>query len=91
MAGCRTTSSSGATPCWADPGRSVEFASVLSLPLRYERLRQQLSVEGSRTARAEFGWRGIAKRTASVVERIRDEHSRRQLPDQGPVSPAGDA
>ncbi len=78
----------GRDALWADPGRSVEFASVLSLPLRYERLRQQLSVEGSRTARAEFGWRGIAKRTASVVESIRDEHSRRQLPDQGPVSPA---
>ena len=66
---------------------------MLSLPLRYERLRQQtLSVEGSRTARAEFGWRGIAKRTAS---RCREDSGRAlrvaSAPIGGPVSPAADA
>jgi mannosylfructose-phosphate synthase len=68
----------GVDALWADPRRPIEFATMLSLPMRYERLRQELSVEGSRTARAEFGWRGIAKRTATVLERIRDEHTRRR-------------
>ena len=66
----------GVDALWGDPKRAGEFATMLSLPLRYERIRETLSVEGSRTARAEFGWRGIAKRTAAVVERVRDDHLR---------------
>lgn len=66
----------GVHALYGDPNRPAEFAAMLSLPLLYERLREQLSVEGARLARTEFGWRGIAKQTTVLVERVRDEHDR---------------
>ncbi|CAN5258827.1 glycosyltransferase family 1 protein [soil metagenome] len=66
----------GVHALYADPNRPAEFATMLGLPLRYERLRQHLSVEGARLARTEFGWRGIAKQTAALVERVQDDYLR---------------
>ena len=51
---------------------------MLSMPLRYPRLAERLSMRGARFARREFGWRGIARRTADVFERFREEYRRRR-------------
>jgi mannosylfructose-phosphate synthase len=69
---------------YADPKRPAEFAAVLGLPLRYERLRQVLAVEGARLARREFGWGGVAKRTVAVIERVRDQYENRGPHPSGP-------
>ena len=61
---------------YADPKRPAEFGAVLSLPLRYEKLREVMAVEGARLARREFGWRGVAKRTVAVIETVRDRYER---------------
>ncbi|WP_417875890.1 glycosyltransferase [Winogradskyella sediminis] len=47
---------------FADPHRPVEFGAMLAMPLLYPSLRNELSVEGARFARRNFGWTGIAKR-----------------------------
>lgn len=52
----------GTQALFADPARPTEFGTMLSLPLLYPRLAAELSVEGSRFARREFGWTGIARR-----------------------------
>jgi mannosylfructose-phosphate synthase len=36
------------------------------MPLLYPRLRNELSVEGARFARRNFGWTGIAKRMLKI-------------------------
>ncbi len=72
---------------YADPKRPSEFAAVLSLPLRYEKLRQVLAVEGARLARREFGWRGVAKRTVGVIEKTRDQYEKRGPSLINPVEP----
>ena len=59
---------------FADPKRPIELAAMLSLPLRYARLRERLSVEGSRFARRHFGWLGIAQRTAELFESFRGRY-----------------
>jgi len=59
---------------FADPKRPEEFAAMLSLPMRYERLAQKFSLEGGRFARRHFGWSGIAKRTLSVIDRFRGKY-----------------
>lgn len=59
---------------FGDPKRPEEFAALLSMPLRYERLREKLSVEGARYARRQFGWTGIAKRTLGVFNRFRGRY-----------------
>jgi mannosylfructose-phosphate synthase len=51
---------------FADPHRPVEFGAMLSMPLLYPNLRNELSVEGARFARRNFGWTGIAKRMLTV-------------------------
>jgi mannosylfructose-phosphate synthase len=74
---------------YADPKRPSEYAALLALPLRYERLRQVMAVEGARLARREFGWGGVAKRTVAVIEKVRDQYAKR-VPNQAgpnPVSP----
>ncbi|MBA2336648.1 MAG: glycosyltransferase [Acidimicrobiia bacterium] len=76
----------GVHALYGDPNRPAEFAAMLSLPLLYERLREHLSVEGARLARTEFGWRGIAKQTATLLDGVRDEHQRRRR-----IEPAGQA
>lgn len=55
---------------YADPNHPQELAAMLGLPLRYPRLRQRLSLEGSRFARQEFGWTGIARRTLELFNEL---------------------
>lgn len=54
---------------FADPNRPIEFGTMLALPMMYPNLAHELSVQGSRYARRNFGWTGIAKRILSVFER----------------------
>ncbi len=54
---------------FADPKRPTEFATMLSMPLQYPRLRERLSVDGARWARRTFGWRRIARRSLEVFSR----------------------
>ena len=58
----------GSQALFADPKRPREFAAMLSMPLRYEQLRQRLSIDGARFARRNFGWRGIARKTLAAYE-----------------------
>lgn len=58
----------------ADPKRPEEFATMLSLPMQYENLRERLSLEGARYSRRQFGWTGIAKRTLSVFDRFKGRY-----------------
>ena len=60
---------------YSDPLHPEEFGAVLSLPLRYPRLAEDLSIEGSRFARRSFGWTGIAKRTLEVFDRFRGKYA----------------
>ena len=53
---------------FADPHRPVEFGAMMSMPLLYPRMRNELSVEGARFARRNFGWTGIAKRMIEVFK-----------------------
>lgn len=56
---------------YADPQRPVEFGTMLALPMLYPSLADLLSVEGSRFARRNFGWTGIAKKIRQLFERVR--------------------
>ena len=47
---------------------------MLAMPLKYERMRERLSVEGARFARRQFGWTGIAKRTLNVFDHFRGRY-----------------
>lgn len=58
----------GAQALFADPKRPRELAVMLSMPLRYPQLRERLSIVGARFARRNFGWRGIARKTLTVME-----------------------
>jgi len=60
----------GTHALYADPNRPVEFGTMLAMPMLYPRLSEELSVEGSRFARRNFGWTGIAKRILTVFERV---------------------
>jgi mannosylfructose-phosphate synthase len=53
---------------FADPHRPVEFGSMMAMPLLYPKMRNELSVEGARFARRNFGWTGIAKRMIEVFK-----------------------
>lgn len=57
----------GTQALYADPNRATEYATMLSLPLRYPRLRERLAVDGGQWARSSFGWGSIAQRTVDVV------------------------
>ena len=59
----------GGQALFADPKRPQEFGVMLSMPLRYPRLRERLEIDGARWARRTFGWRRIARRTLEVLER----------------------
>ncbi len=61
----------GSQALFADPKRPLEFATMLSMPMRYPQLRERLSIAGARFARKNFGWRSIARRTLVVFERLR--------------------
>ncbi|HUF11180.1 MAG TPA: glycosyltransferase [Rhodothermales bacterium] len=60
---------------YSDPLHPEEFGAVLALPLRYPRLAEDLSIEGSRFARRSFGWTGIAKRTLEVFDRFKGKYA----------------
>ena len=60
----------GSQALFADPNRPVEYGTMLALPMLYPRLAHELSVEGSRFARRNFGWTGIAKRIIAIFERV---------------------
>ncbi len=51
---------------FADPHRPLEFGVMMAMPLLYPELRNELSVEGARFARRNFGWTGIAKRMLEI-------------------------
>ncbi|MCL4137430.1 UNVERIFIED_CONTAM: hypothetical protein GTU68_033967 [Idotea baltica] len=51
---------------FADPHRPKEFGAMMAMPLLYPNLRNEMSVEGARFARRNFGWTGIAKRMLSI-------------------------
>lgn len=53
---------------FADPHRPLEFGAMMSMPLLYPKMRNELSVEGARFARRNFGWTGIAKRMLEVFK-----------------------
>lgn len=56
---------------YADPNRPIEFGTMLAFPMLYPELAHQLSVEGSRFARRNFGWTGIAKRHLNIFDSVR--------------------
>lgn len=56
---------------YADPFRPAEFGAMIAMPLLHERLAQELSVEGARFARRNFGWTGIAKRILDIFSAVK--------------------
>ena len=42
--------------------------AMMAMPLLYPKMRNELSVEGARFARRNFGWTGIAKRMIEVFK-----------------------
>lgn len=54
---------------FADPNRPVEYGTMLAMPMLYPSLNEELSVKGSRFARRNFGWTGIAKQIRQVFDR----------------------
>jgi len=64
----------GSHALYADPQLPEEFGVVLSLPLRYPGLAEEMSNEGSRFARRTFGWTGIAKRTLTVFDQFKGKY-----------------
>ena len=69
----------GTHALFADPKEPGEFAALLAMPMRHERLRERLSVEGARFSRRQFGWTGIARRTLAVFDRYRGIY---EMPDE---------
>jgi mannosylfructose-phosphate synthase len=70
----------------ADPKRALEFAAMLSMPMRYPHLAQRLALEGGRFARRHFGWGGIARQTLSVIDRFRGRYESPSW-DRDPTQP----
>jgi mannosylfructose-phosphate synthase len=60
---------------YADPNRAVEFGTMLAFPMLYPDLAHQLSVEGARFARRNFGWTGIAKKILNIFNAIRQHRT----------------
>jgi len=58
----------GSQALYADPNRPAEFGTMLALPMLYPTLYGELSVEGARFARRNFGWTGIAKRHLNLFD-----------------------
>lgn len=55
---------------FADPNRPLEFGTMLALPILYPQLAREISVEGARFARRNFGWTGIAKRIVAIFQSL---------------------
>jgi mannosylfructose-phosphate synthase len=64
----------GTQALFADPNQPEEFGTMLALPMRYPRLAEELSNEGSRFARRTFGWTGIAKHTLAVFDQYKAKY-----------------
>jgi mannosylfructose-phosphate synthase len=56
---------------YADPNRPLEFGTMLAVPLMHEKLTSEMSVEGARFARRNFGWTGIARRILNIFDNTR--------------------
>lgn len=63
----------GKQALWADPHRPEEFAAAIAMTMRYPQLRRRISENGSRWARREFGWSGIARRMIALFDRLERE------------------
>lgn len=66
----------GSHALYANPENPNEFGTILTLPLRYQNLSEELSLQGSRFARRNFSWTGIAKRTLDLFARFKDRYSK---------------
>ncbi len=55
---------------FADPNRPLEYGTMLAIPMLYPTLANELSIEGARFARRNFGWTGIAKRILSSFDSV---------------------
>ena len=55
---------------FADPNRPEEYGAMLAMPMLYEQLAREISVEGARFARRMFGWTGIAKRILNIFDSL---------------------
>lgn len=60
----------GSQALFADPFRPLEYGTMLAMPMLYPHLADELGVEGSRFARRQFGWTGIAKQILAIFERV---------------------
>jgi mannosylfructose-phosphate synthase len=58
---------------YADPNRAIEFGTMMAFPMLYPDIAHQLSVEGARFARRNFGWTGIAKKILNIFNSIKQE------------------
>lgn len=60
---------------YADPNRPLEYGTMLAFPMLYPDLAHQLSVEGARFARRNFGWTGIAKQILTIFNNTRQQRA----------------
>lgn len=58
---------------YADPARPVEFGAMMAMPLLHPRLAREMSVEGARFARRNFGWTGIGRRILDIFDRVHQQ------------------
>jgi mannosylfructose-phosphate synthase len=58
---------------YADPNLPAEFGTMMAVPLLHETLQSEMSVEGARFARRNFGWTGIARRILSIFDNARTQ------------------
>lgn len=63
----------GKQALFADPNRPEEYGTMLAFPMLYPNLSHQLSVEGARFARRNFGWTGIAKRILACFDSVKNQ------------------
>lgn len=66
----------GKQALYADPFRPREFGAMMALPIIHPYLRTELSVEGARFARRNFGWTGIAKKMLEIFDRAVNSQNR---------------
>jgi mannosylfructose-phosphate synthase len=60
----------GKQALYADPNRPTELGAMMAFPILYPKLAHQLSVEGARFARRNFGWTGIAKKALHIFDTV---------------------
>ncbi len=65
----------GKQALYADPTRPLEYGTMLAFPMLYPDLGHQLSVEGARFARRNFGWTGIAKKSLAIFQSVAQRSS----------------